>query len=100
MTELGFEATLEAELVIYQGGACRRCVCWKANGDWCRNWRTPAVAPGTAALASFPFWVEVLAHQQQAVSKVWMVDAQPPDNGLGRCSSWSRVGEPCPGSPQ
>ena len=54
MTELGFEATLEADLVVYQVDGCRRCVRWRANGDWSRTWRAPAVAPGTASLASLP----------------------------------------------
>ena len=100
MTELGFEVALEAELVIYQVVAIDGAYAGKPMETGVAMGETSALAPGAAALASLSCWLEVLAHQQPAVSKVWMVDAQPSDNGVGRCSGWSRVGEPCPGSPQ
>ena len=100
MTELGFEPTLEDELVIYKvvavGGVYPGTSLATAVGiDELQPW--PHVP---AALASLSCRPEVLAHQQQAVSEDWMVDAQPSASGVGRCFGWSRVGEPCPGSPQ
>ena len=100
MTELGFEPTLEDELVIYKvvaiGGAYPGTSLATGVGiDELQPW--PQVP---AALASLPCRLEVLDHQQQAISKVWMVNAQPSDNGVGRCPGWCRVGEPCSGSPQ
>ena len=83
MTELGFETTLEAELVICRvvaldGAFAGRPVETGVAIGELEPW--PHVPPHWL---HFPGSVRFCADQQPTLSKVWMVDAQPSDNRGG-----------------
>ena len=100
MTALGFEATLEAELVVYRVVPVDGAHAGRPIETGVAVTELQSLASGASSLASLPGGGRVLTHQHRRVPEARLVESQPSDIGLGRCSRRRCLGEPCPGGPE